>query len=80
MSHQRLHWEYHILRTEPPISVPELDSLGEDGWELVTATGDPGSPKVSLIFKRPAPDFRARITLDQRAAVTGAAGDTPDEA
>lgn len=76
MNDQRLRWQYHVLRAEPPFSTQELDALGEEGWELVAATADPGTPKVSLIFKRPAPGFRARITLDQRAAVTGSGEET----
>lgn len=76
MNHHQRQWQYHVLRTEPPFSVPELNALGEEGWELVTATADPGTPKVSLVFKRPAPDFRTRVTLDQRAAVTGASEDS----
>lgn len=77
MNDHHRQWQYHVVRTEPPFSVRELDALGEEGWELVTASADPGVPTVSLIFKRPAADFRTRITLDQRAAVIGTPEDSP---
>ncbi|HEV2067238.1 MAG TPA: hypothetical protein VGR08_10395 [Thermomicrobiales bacterium] len=76
MNDTQRQWQYHVLRTEPPFSVQELDALGKEGWELVSVTADPGTPKVSLVFKRPAPDFRTRVTLDQRAAVAGGATET----
>jgi hypothetical protein len=66
-------WRYHVLRSEGPIDAEHLDALGNKGWELVAAVPDADSGTVSLIFKRPAPDFRTQITLDQRAAVAGAA-------
>lgn len=69
-------WSYHVLRAEGLIDTAHLDTLGKEGWELVTAVTDPGTGTISLVFKRPAPDFRARITLDQRAAVTESAEDT----
>lgn len=71
MSGQPSRWRYHVLRTDSPVTVDDLDALGADGWELVAAVPNPDEPTFSLIFKRPAPGFRERITLDQRAAVTG---------
>ncbi len=69
-------WSYHVLRPEGAIDTDQLDALGADGWELVAAVPDRDTGTPSLVFKRPAPDFRARITLDQRAAVMGSAEDT----
>jgi len=69
-------WAYHVLRSTGPLDPAQLDSLGNEGWELVTAVPDPGTGTSSLVFKRPAPDFRTRITLDQRAAVTGTLKDS----
>lgn len=69
-------WTYHVVRPERHIDIDQLDALGDEGWELVAAVPDRDTGTTSLIFKRPAPDFRARITLDQRAAVTGMTEDT----
>ncbi|MDQ3539520.1 MAG: DUF4177 domain-containing protein [Chloroflexota bacterium] len=69
-------WTYHVLRPKGSLDTDQLDALGADGWELVSAVPDRDTGTPSLVFKRPAPDFRARITLDQRAAVTGSAEDT----
>lgn len=56
-------WEYHV---EPAgdLAVDRLNQLGRDGWELVSISGTD-----EAIFKRPAPDYRERITLEQRAQV-----------
>lgn len=51
-------WEY--LRINHVES--DLDTLGTERWELVS-TGE------ELIFKRPAPGFRERVTIDQKRAV-----------
>lgn len=51
-------WEY--LRLDPRDT--DFNALGSDGWELVTM-GD------ELTFKRPAPGFRERVTIDQKRAV-----------
>lgn len=64
-------WTYHVLRVEGPIDASHLNTLGKQAWELVVAVPDPGTGATSLVFKRPAPDFRTRITLDQRAVATG---------
>ena len=54
-------WEY--LRHDPTHAEDyDLDTLGSQGWELVSAAD-------GLVFKRPAPNFRERVTLDQRRAV-----------
>ena len=76
MTGQIRRWSYHVLRPEGAIDTVQLDALGADGWELVAAVPDRDTGTTSLVFKRPAPDFRARVTLDQRAAVTGSAEDT----
>jgi hypothetical protein len=52
------------------VDAGELNRLGAEGWELVAVTPS-GEGRTELVFKRPAPDFRARITLEQRAEVTG---------
>ena len=62
-------WEY---RTVPVDDGPDLDALGRAGWELIAALAPAGVP--TLYFKRPTPDLRTRVTLDQRAAVTAAGG------
>ncbi|MBA3518247.1 MAG: hypothetical protein H0T75_11545, partial [Rhizobiales bacterium] len=62
-------WEY---RTVPVDDGPDLDALGRAGWELIAALAPAGVP--TLYFKRPAPDLRTRVTLDQRAAVIAAGG------
>lgn len=50
-------WEYlHLTRP------PDLDQLGNEGWELVALRGE------EWIFKRPEPDPAERFTLDQRDA------------
>ena len=56
-------WEYHVERTHR-LDADQLNSLGKDGWELVAI-----SPDNRAIFKRPGPDYRERITREQRARV-----------
>ena len=68
-------WEYRTVDVLDPAL--DLDALGRDGWELVTAaiTG-----VQTLYFKRPGPTFRERVTLDQKRAVYARAGlALPDE-
>jgi len=57
-------WEYRVEPGELAGDVRRLNAIGNEGWELVAAL-----PEGRLIFKRPAPNLRERITLDQRAAV-----------
>jgi hypothetical protein len=49
-------WEYHRvvrnLRTEDAPTEAELNTLGDDGWEMVGLFSD--SPFLYLYFKRPA--------------------------
>jgi len=52
----------------------DLAPLGRDGWELAAV-----GPTGTLYFKRPAPDFRERITLDQRTDVDTTRATGPDE-
>ena len=55
-----LTWEY--LKTE---SDADLAALGRQGWELVAVLpGGEGMPVC--YFKRPAPDFRDGVTLEQQ--------------
>lgn len=65
MTRETRRWEYCQLPAMPEPSTDDLNALGEQGWELTAHSG----PGGSLIFKRPAPGFRERITLDQRARV-----------
>ena len=46
----RTTWEYQVVQTAsgPP---DDLDSLGKEGWELVSATAD-AKNKYCLYFKR----------------------------
>ncbi|HVL24863.1 MAG TPA: hypothetical protein VM450_12315 [Thermomicrobiales bacterium] len=60
-------WEYHIEAIGARTDVSRLNALGNEGWELVATL-----PEGHLVFKRPAPNLRERITLDQRAAVDAA--------
>lgn len=62
-------WTYRVEVVER-VDAGELNRLGAEGWELVAVTPS-GEGRTELVFKRPAPDFRTRITLEQRAEVTG---------
>ncbi len=66
MTAQRTAWEY-LTASEAEV---DLSALGRNGWELAGV-----GPSGTLYFKRPAPDFRERITLDQRRAVEQARSD-----
>lgn len=61
MHGEQLGWEY-VQVDQSNASLAELNALGAKGWELVSG-GD------TLIFKRPAPGFRERVTIDQKRAV-----------
>ena len=69
MTLARTQWEYHTV-TEADA---DLAALGRDGWELAGV-----GPSGILYFKRPAPDFRERITLEQRSAVELSRGEPTD--
>ncbi len=69
MTAQRTAWEY-LTVSEAEV---DLAALGRDGWELAGV-----GPSGTLYFKRPAPDFRERITLDQRRAVEQARSDAAE--
>jgi hypothetical protein len=67
-------WEYRVT---DPLPEGELNALGADGWELVAVTAD------RLYLKRPRPDFREQVTLDQKRryyALWGQDGDPSSEA
>ena len=66
----RTAWEYFTTSE----AEADLAALGRDGWELAAI-----GPTGTLYFKRPAKDFRERITLDQRADVETARATGPDE-
>ncbi len=57
-------WEYRQI---PAQNEAALDELGRAGWELVGAVPSDDGPRLYL--KRPALDFRERVTLDQKRAV-----------
>jgi hypothetical protein len=44
-------WEYKVASGVPTLSVVNLNDLGREGWELVTAIEHAG--KVFFYFKRP---------------------------
>jgi len=58
-------WEYQVA-TLGREEVDALNRLGREGWELVGVVpgGRPASP--TFYFKRRAPTFRERVTLDQK--------------
>jgi hypothetical protein len=53
-------WEYRRVKGEP-----ELEALGDEGWELVAIRGE------EWLLKRPAPEPAERFTLEQRSAALG---------
>ena len=63
-------WTYRVEVVAERIDPDTLNALGADGWELIAVRGS-GEGESELIFKRPAPDFRTQVTLDQRVEVTG---------
>ncbi len=61
-------WEYRVVE-----GAVDLAALGQAGWELVAVVASPdGVP--TLYFKRPAPSFRDRVTLDQKRRYYGLLG------
>jgi hypothetical protein len=58
---ERPTFEYLVL---PEASSGRLGELGRVGWELVGQGGPSEAPVLYL--KREGPDFRERVTLDQR--------------
>lgn len=54
-------WEY-LRRVDPDDAA--LAALGREGWELAGVAIRDGAPV--LFFKRPAPDFRHQVTMDQK--------------
>lgn len=58
-------WEYHLVNTGS-MDEQDLNELGAEGWALVAAP-----TTVDWVFKRPGPDLRTRVTLDQRNRVSG---------
>lgn len=57
-------WEYQLEPTAA-LDTNRLNELGQQGWELVAVLQESGK----AVFKRPGPDYRERITLEQRAQV-----------
>lgn len=67
-------WEYHVEHREVPPDQKHLNDLGAQGWELAAALPTAGH----YIFKRIAPGFRERITLEQRDVVGTEPNGEPD--
>ena len=67
-------WEYLTVTGD---AETHLATLGREGWELVAVAGPANAP--SLFFKRPAPTFRERVTLDQKRRYYAALGRSPAE-
>ncbi len=64
-------WDYRFADIR---NGQELARLGALGWEAVGVTQD------DVLLKRPAPDFREQVTLDQRRRYFGYWGlDVPEE-
>jgi len=63
-------WEYRSLDAVAPTASTDLAALGRAGWEVVGALDVRGVP--TLFLKRPEPDFRERVTLEQRRGVYAA--------
>ena len=72
MSHPPTTWEYLTVQSDPRPDADTLDRLGRDAWELAAASG------ATLYFKRPGPDFRERVTIDQKRHVYSAIGESVD--
>jgi hypothetical protein len=48
-------WEYKVLKISPSLKLDELNKLGKDGWELVTAIPNikiGSTYNILYIFKR----------------------------
>lgn len=61
-------WDYKVVA-----GVVDLAALGQAGWELVSVVASTeGAP--AFYFKRPAPSFRDRVTLDQKRRYYGLLG------
>lgn len=68
-------WEYH-LEPAAELTGERLNELGLEGWALVTL----GPDDDQVIFKRPGPDFRERITIAQREQLEASEKDSTGEA
>jgi hypothetical protein len=66
-------WEY--LKTSDD---SRLDELGRQGWELVAALST-HIGNATFYFKRPVPDFRERVTEDQKRRHYAHLGIAPGE-
>ena len=76
-------WEYRVVEGEA--GEEHLNTLGDEGWELVGFTASAGSLRAYL--KRPALPFKEQVTLEQRQKYArldgyrfeGASGQAPEE-
>ena len=73
MAGERERWEHLVL---PAAERARLNDLGAEGWALVAA-GEDGGGSV-LYLRRRAPDFRERVTLEQRVRVVHGRNSTDD--
>lgn len=64
MSTTHQSWEYRCI---PANDDAALAQLGQEGWELVGFAPSGDGPQLYL--KRPALDFRERVTMDQKRHV-----------
>jgi len=66
MSHDHPGWEYRLFEAIGSQSIDALNTLGAEGWELVTIE------QGQAILKRPKPDLREIVTADQKTRVFAA--------
>ena len=67
-----MRWEYVVVAGPDQARLAEL---GDEGWELVGVVAGEGGP--TCYFKRPALDFRERVTLEQKRRYYVALGKRP---
>ncbi len=65
-------WEYLTI---PEHERQRLPALGQEGWELAGVGGSREGPLLYL--KRPGPDFRERVTGEQRSRYYASLGLEP---
>jgi hypothetical protein len=68
-------WEY--LTTDDAAALPQL---GRERWELVAALPGVNGARPTLYLKRPAEDFRTRVTEEQKRRAYAERGRVAPEA
>ena len=58
-------WEYHTAVLQPG-NEEQLNRLGSQGWELVAVVPEGKLARPTFYFKRPALNFKERVTLEQK--------------